>query len=78
MTREALLAEIMKLPLAERLELMDQVWDSTEPSVEDLPVPDWHKEILDARLRELPRSPTLSWDEAKARLGLPPRSTRLT
>ena len=42
--------ELAGLPLEERLELVEAIWDSIEADAGDLPVPDWHREELDRRL----------------------------
>jgi putative addiction module component (TIGR02574 family) len=66
MTPNALLEEILRLPVDERLELLEQVWDSIAADPSQLPVPEWHKEELDRRLADA--SPErLTWDEAKSR-----------
>lgn len=68
MTRPALLAEIMDLPATERLRLVEDIWDSLAASVNDLPVPDWHREELDRRLADSTEQATLSVDDIKSRL----------
>ena len=42
--------EIAGLPLEERLELVEAIWNSIEVDAGNLPVPDWHLEELDRRL----------------------------
>jgi putative addiction module component (TIGR02574 family) len=68
MTSEALLEEILKLPAEERLRLVEQVWDSLVATPESVPVPDWHKAELDRLLDDPSSEPSISWDEARARL----------
>jgi putative addiction module component (TIGR02574 family) len=68
MSRPALLSEILDLPAAERLQLVEEIWDSLAASVTDLPVPDWHREELDARLADPTEQATISLDELKERL----------
>lgn len=50
MTSDALLSEILPRPPAERLKLLEEVWDSVAANPEDVPVPDWHREEIDRRL----------------------------
>ncbi len=50
MSRPALLDEILHLPPAERLRLVEDIWDSLVASTADVPVPEWHREELDQRL----------------------------
>jgi len=66
MTPKALLEEILRLPVEERLELLEQVWDSIAADPAQVPVPDWHKEELDRRLAD-PSPEHLTWDEVKSR-----------
>ena len=47
MTRPELAAAIRELPEDEKLELLSELWDALDHFA---PVPDWHKEELDARL----------------------------
>jgi putative addiction module component (TIGR02574 family) len=66
---KALLAELMKLTSAERIELAQDLWDSISP--EDMPplTPEWEQEI-DRRLAEHEKDPTTAvpWEEVRARL----------
>lgn len=63
--------QIAALPLAEKLELMETLWDSLcqEVSVELL-VPDWHQTVLSDRIARLDRGeePVSPWSEAKSRI----------
>ena len=68
MSRPALLSEILDLPAAERLRLVEDIWDSLAASVSELPVPDWHREELDQRLADPGERPVISPEELKARL----------
>jgi len=66
MTPKALRDEILRLPPQERLELLEDIWDSLTP--EDIPIPDWHKEELDRRLDDPASGPGLTWEEVRAKL----------
>jgi putative addiction module component (TIGR02574 family) len=44
------LPDFSKLSIAERLELMDQIWDSLTPQSETVPLPDWHVAEVRRRL----------------------------
>jgi len=68
MARLALLTEILDLPTAERLRLVEDIWDSLATSVTELPVPDWHREELDRRLADPSEQAVISAEELKARL----------
>ncbi len=69
--RSSLLEEVEKLPLEERLELAEALWDSiASADVGSLPIPDWHREELARRLAEYDADPEAgsSWEEVRARL----------
>ena len=68
MARPALLDEILHLPPAERLRLVEDIWDSLTTSTADVPVPEWHRDELDRRLADPTEQATISADELKARL----------
>lgn len=59
-------ADILGLPAAERLRLVEQIWDSLATKQGSVPVPDWHREELDRRLAG--GKPPRPWPEVKARL----------
>lgn len=64
--------ELLKVPLTvdERLELIGRLWDSIPDSLDELPVPEWHRQELEKRLAAADADPeaAISWDEAKQRL----------
>ena len=68
MIRPSLLDEILHLPAAERLRLVEDVWDSLAASTADVPVPDWHRAELDDRLADPAEQATIAADELKGRL----------
>ena len=68
MIRPSLLDEILHLPPAERLRLVEDVWDSLAASTSDVPVPDWHRAELDARLADPAENATISTADLKAHL----------
>ena len=67
----SLLDEIRKLSVAERLELVEDVWDSIAVEGEDLPVPESHREALARRRQEHRDHPAdvIPWEEVRAQLG---------
>ncbi len=67
MTKQALLAEILRLPPAERIALLGEAWDSIAASPADVPIPEWHVEELERRLGT-PDPEFLSWEEVRSRL----------
>jgi len=42
-------AQIERMSVAERLRAMEQLWDSLYRYVDDLPSPDWHRDVLAER-----------------------------
>ena len=66
---KALLAELMELNAAERIQLAEDLWDSIAP--EDLPpLTAEQQQEIDRRLAEHARDPSRasSWEEVRARL----------
>ena len=49
--------EIEKLSIDERLELISRLWDSMPAKPDDLPVPEWHLEIIQQRLERADEHP---------------------
>ena len=62
--------EIRGLSVAERLELLDVIWDTLAEDPAAIPLTDTQKNELDRRLEEYRRNSHQgsSWDEVKARL----------
>ncbi|MDZ4842673.1 MAG: addiction module protein [Hyphomicrobium aestuarii] len=62
--------DIEALTVEERLQLIEDVWASLERSAEELPVPDWHKPVIDERLRTLEGGQSVGspWDEVRRRI----------
>ncbi len=61
-------ADIDAMPIDTKLALVEAIWDSIATSPEAVPVPQWHKDILDRRLAD-ENAETDSWENAKKRLG---------
>ncbi len=70
MTPKALLDEILRLPAADRLRLVEEIWDSLASSPDQVPMPDWHRGVLDKRLAE-PKPEYLNWQQVQDRLKKP-------
>lgn len=64
--------EFRHLSIAERLQLVEDLWDSIaqDANAETLPLTDAEKALLDERLADLERNPEAgsSWEEVKARI----------
>ena len=67
MTKQALLAEILRLPPRERIDLLGDAWDAVAANPEDVPVPEWHVRELEHRLAE-PNPRYVRWEEVRQRL----------
>ncbi len=65
-------SQVLRMPLTieQRLELIGELWDSLPDSVDELPVPEWHKAELDRRLAAADADPGagISWEDVKERL----------
>ncbi|MGL4551725.1 MAG: addiction module protein [Gemmataceae bacterium] len=59
---------IDRLSVSERLDLIEQIWDSLPGAVAPDEVPEWHKEVLAERLAEVEANPGggTPWREALA------------
>jgi putative addiction module component (TIGR02574 family) len=57
---------IDRLSVREKLDLIEQIWDSLPAELQPDEVPDWHKEVLAKRLAEAEANPGVGvpWREA--------------
>jgi putative addiction module component (TIGR02574 family) len=64
------IADILELPVAERLRLIEEIWDSVVECPEAVPLTDTQRAELQRRLAEYEADPTSGspWPEVKARL----------
>jgi putative addiction module component (TIGR02574 family) len=58
-----------KLSVAEKLALMERLWDDLSRRPEDVPSPQWHGDVLAERIAAVRdgRTDFVSWDDAKKR-----------
>ena len=63
-------SEIERMPVTERLQAMDQVWDSLTRDGDEIPSPDWHQEVLADRKARAQRGEAkfLTLDQLRSRL----------
>ena len=61
---------IDRLSVADRLRLVQEIWDSIADSVDSMDIPQSHKDELDRRLSAMKDDPHAgsTWEEVKARL----------
>lgn len=55
--KQELVAEILALPVEDRVRLVEAIWDSISAVPEALPLTEWQKEELDRRLDDLQKNP---------------------
>jgi putative addiction module component (TIGR02574 family) len=67
MTKQALLAEILRLPPEERIALLGEAWDSIAARPGDVPIPEWHVQELERRMA-VPDPQFVPWEEVHSRL----------
>jgi putative addiction module component (TIGR02574 family) len=62
--------EVRKLSVAEKIQLAEALWDEVASQPDDLPVPEAHKRLLDARLAAHLEDPdsSITVDEFRRRL----------
>lgn len=72
MTSKALREELFRLSTAEKLEIVEELWDNiaAERENEPFPLTNEQRTELDRRIRELDEHPELahSWEEVRKRL----------
>jgi putative addiction module component (TIGR02574 family) len=70
MTKTELKSEALQLPVEDRLELAEALWESLEQEPVQPELPAWQREILDERLAADEAAPEAgsSWEEVKQRI----------
>jgi putative addiction module component (TIGR02574 family) len=51
---------LRQLPIAERLRVVEELWDDIGASGERFPLPDWHREEAQRRATELEADPSIA------------------
>jgi putative addiction module component (TIGR02574 family) len=64
------LSEILKLSVSERIQLVEDIWDSIAAETDTLPLTDAERAELDRRLADAEANPGVGtpWGDVKARL----------
>ena len=59
-----------ELTVDEQIDYVQELWERIAARPEDVPVPEWHKKLIDERLREHRDNPSdvRSWSEVRERL----------
>ena len=62
-----IMQELEVLPISERVQLVEDLWDSIACSNADVPIPQWQKDELERRKQNYARHPDsgLSWESVK-------------
>jgi putative addiction module component (TIGR02574 family) len=70
MTKAQLKKEALQLPVDERLEIAEAIWESFESTDQELPLPDWQRQVLAERMAEDDADPGAGspWNEVKQRI----------
>ncbi|MEJ2541490.1 MAG: addiction module protein [Gemmatimonadota bacterium] len=63
---------IKRLSVRERVRLVQEIWDTLQPTASELPVTDEQRDIVTARLERHRRDPSaaIPWSEVRRELGL--------
>jgi putative addiction module component (TIGR02574 family) len=72
--------QIEGMTVQEKLQAMEALWESLRQNEADIPVPQWHKDILDARERDVKegRAKFLDWETAKQEIADEIRQNRVS
>ncbi len=67
MTTDPIRSAISQLSQAEKLQLVEDLWDDLAATPDAIPWRDWQKEELERRREKLERNPdsAITWDDAK-------------
>ena len=63
-------ADLTAMSVGERLQLLEDVWESLRADQAAVPVPTWHEELLDQRMAEARENPAdvEPWEDVQKRL----------
>ncbi|MCA1658618.1 MAG: addiction module protein [Verrucomicrobiaceae bacterium] len=61
---------LSEMSVAEKLQLIEVLWEDLSKNPDDIPSPDWHKEVLDEcrRKAETGEERFVDWETAKAEI----------
>ncbi|MBI5185253.1 MAG: addiction module protein [Nitrospinae bacterium] len=68
--KQITVSDIAKMPIQERISLVEDIWDSIAELPETVEIPDWQKAELDKRLEAYHKNPNAGspWSEVKKRI----------
>jgi putative addiction module component (TIGR02574 family) len=60
-------SEIRQMPLAEKLAMLEALWEEISSEPDQVEIPQWHKDILDERFEAVDRGEVevIDWEVAK-------------
>jgi len=63
-------SQLFELSVPQKLQLVEDLWDSIAAVPESVPVPEWQKEELDRREAQFRQNPdsAIPWEEVKKRV----------
>ena len=63
--------DLKQMALPDKLRLMEALWDELCRREEEIPVPEWHKVVLEERERQIEegKATFIDWETAKERIG---------
>jgi putative addiction module component (TIGR02574 family) len=63
-------SHIVEIPIDQRIQLVEDIWDSIAEIPQSVKIPDWHKNELEKRLEEFHANPegVSPWAEIKERI----------
>jgi putative addiction module component (TIGR02574 family) len=63
-------SEIAEMPIQQRIQLVEDIWDSIAEVPEAVQIPEWHKQELEKRLQAYHANPDEGspWQEVKKRI----------
>ena len=66
----SMVLNVDQMSLEEKLRTMELLWENRSRREEGIPVPQWHKDLLDERERAVKegRAQFITWESAKARI----------
>ncbi len=68
--KQITVSDIVEMPIKERINLVEDIWDSIAELPETVEIPDWHKAELDRRLEAYHKNPKAGspWSDVKKRI----------
>lgn len=66
----ATISNIVEMPIQQRIQFVEDVWDSIAKSPDMVEIPEWHKQELATRLKSYLKNPNevSTWQNVKKRI----------